>query len=161
MCNNLTFYFRCASFNQVGKKSLFTKRIPVTSEMIRSFQKSSLRQLSILHSLDLPQSFYSTTVLTVGGSTKLAYKETHVEGDLSGILKKHTSFIASPFTKPGARISGVKDWNKKLDLMVEKAPKPGRKSFLCVVCCTCLPNLSSTAGSLSVKRVLQSRRTSP
>ena len=100
-----------------------SKRIPVTSEMIRSFQKSSLRQLSILHSLDLPQSFYSTTVLTVGGSTKLTYKETHVEGDLSGILKKHTSFIASPFTKPGARITGIKDWNKKLDLMVEKAPK--------------------------------------
>ena len=100
-----------------------SKRIPVTSEMIRSFQKSSLRQLSILHNLDLPQSFYSTTVLTVGGSTKLTYKETHVEGDLSGILKKHTSFIATPFTKPGARISGVKDWNKKLDLMVEKAPK--------------------------------------
>ena len=100
-----------------------SKRIPVTSEMIRSFQKSSLRQLSILHNLDLPQSFYSTSVLTVGGSTKLTYKETHVEGDLSGILKKHTSFIATPFTKPGARISGVKDWNKKLDLMVEKAPK--------------------------------------
>ena len=100
-----------------------SKRIPVTSEMIRSFQKSSLRQLSILHNLDLPQSFYSTSVLTVGGSTKLIYKETHVEGDLSGILKKHTSFIATPFTKPGARISGVKDWNKKLDLMVEKAPK--------------------------------------
>ena len=100
-----------------------SKRIPVTSEMIRSFQKSSIRQLSILHNLDLPQSFYSTSVLTVGGSTKLIYKETHVEGDLSGILKKHTSFIATPFTKPGARISGVKDWNKKLDLMVEKAPK--------------------------------------
>ena len=71
-----------------------SKRIPVTSEMIRSFQKSSLRQLSILHGLDLPQSFYSTSILTVGGSTKLSYKETHVEGDLSGILKKHTSFIA-------------------------------------------------------------------
>ena len=100
-----------------------SKRIPVTSEMIRSFQKSSLKQLSILHSLDLPQSFYSTSILTVGGSTKLNYKETHVEGDLSGILKKHTSFIATPFTRPGARISGVKDWSKKLDLIVEKAPK--------------------------------------
>jgi len=100
-----------------------SKRIPVTSEMIRSFQKSSLKQLSILHSLDLPQSFYSTSILTVGGSTKLNYKDTHVEGDLSGILKKHTSFIATPFTKPGARISGVKDWSKKLDLIVEKAPK--------------------------------------
>ena len=100
-----------------------SKRIPVTSEMIRSFQKSSLKQLSILHNLDLPQSFYSTSILTVGGSTKLNYKETHVEGDLSGILKKHTSFIATPFTRPGARISGVKDWSKKLDLIVEKAPK--------------------------------------
>ena len=100
-----------------------SKRIPVTSEMIRSFQKSSLKQLSILHSLDLPQSFYSTSILTVGGSTKLNYKDTHVEGDLSGILKKHTSFIATPFTKPGARISGVKDWSKKLDLIVERAPK--------------------------------------
>ena len=100
-----------------------SKRIPVTSEMIRSFQKSSLKQLSILHSLDLPQSFYSTSILTVGGSTKLNHKETHVEGDLSGILKKHTSFIATPFTRPGARISGVKDWSKKLDLIVEKAPK--------------------------------------
>ena len=100
-----------------------SKRIPVTSEMIRSFQKSSLRQLSILHGLDLPQSFYSTSILTVGGSTKLTYKETHVEGDLSGILKKHTSFIATPFTKPGARISGMKDWSKKLDLMIEKAPR--------------------------------------
>lgn len=100
-----------------------SKRIPVTSDMIRSFQKSSMRQLSILHSLDLPQSFYSTSILAVGGSTKLSYKETHVEGDLSGILKKHTSFIATPFTKPGARISGVKDWSKKIDLMVEKAPK--------------------------------------
>ena len=100
-----------------------SKRIPVTSEMIRSFQKSSLKQLSILHNLDLPQSFYSTSILKVGGSTKLNYKETHVEGDLSGFLKKHTSFIATPFTRPGARISGVKDWSKKLDLIVEKAPK--------------------------------------
>jgi phenylacetate-coenzyme A ligase PaaK-like adenylate-forming protein len=100
-----------------------SKRIPITLEMIRSFQKTSIRQLSILHGLDLPQSFYNTSLLAVGGSTKLNYKETHVEGDLSGILKKHTSFIISPFTKPGLRISSMTDWNKKLDIMVEKAPK--------------------------------------
>ena len=100
-----------------------SKRIPITMEMIRSFQKTSIRQLSILHGLDLPQTFFNTKVLTVGGATKLSYKETHVEGDLSGILKKHTSFLVSPITKPGPRISSISDWNKKLDAMVAKAPR--------------------------------------
>ncbi|TNF48315.1 MAG: GH3 auxin-responsive promoter [Bacteroidetes bacterium] len=99
-----------------------SKRIPVTEEMIRSFQKSSMRQITMLHELDLPDTFFNASVLTVGGSTKLTKKETHIEGDLSGILKKHTSFILSPFAKPGNRISGLKDWNQKLEKMIEKAP---------------------------------------
>ena len=99
-----------------------SKRIPVTEEMIRSFQKTSLRQTSTLHELDLPDSFFAASILVVGGSAKLTKKATHIEGDLSGILKKYTSFIVNPFTKPGNRIAGIKDWNKKLDKMVEKAP---------------------------------------
>jgi phenylacetate-coenzyme A ligase PaaK-like adenylate-forming protein len=100
-----------------------SKRIPVTDDMIRSFQKTTIRQLSTLHELDLSESFYSGSILTVGGSAKLTNKETHTEGDLSGILKKYTSFIVYPFTKPGNRIAGIKDWNKKLEKMVESAPK--------------------------------------
>lgn len=100
-----------------------SKRIPVSIEMIRSFQRTSMRQLSILHELHLSENFYSANILTVGGSTKLVKKEKHVEGDLSGILKKHTSLIVTPFTKPGNRISTVKDWNEKLNLIIEKAPK--------------------------------------
>jgi hypothetical protein len=99
-----------------------SKRIPVTEEMIRSFQKTGLRQTSTLHELDLPESFFAAHILAVGGSAKLTKKRTHIEGDLSGILKKYTSFIVNPFTKPGNRIAGIKDWNKKLDKMVEKAP---------------------------------------
>lgn len=100
-----------------------SKRIPVTDEMIRSFQKTSMRQISTLHELDLPDTFFSASILAVGGSAKLTKKETHIEGDLSGILKKYTSFVVNPFTKPGNRIAKIKDWNKKLDLMVEKAPE--------------------------------------
>jgi len=99
-----------------------SKRIPVTEEMIRSFQKTSLRQISTLHELDLPETFYSSSILAVGGCAKLVKKETHIEGDLSGILKKYTSFVVNPFTKPGNRIAGIRDWNKKLERMVEKAP---------------------------------------
>lgn len=100
-----------------------SKRIPVTDKTIRSFQKSSIRQLSILHELDLPETFYSTQVLTVGGCTKLVKKKTHIEGDLSGILKRNTSIVATPFTRPGNRIAGIKDWNERLKIIVEKAPK--------------------------------------
>jgi hypothetical protein len=100
-----------------------SKRIPVTLEMIRSFQRTSMRQLSILHELHLSENFYSASILTVGGSTKLIKKGRHIEGDLSGILKKHTSLIVTPFTKPGNRITTIKDWNEKLKLIVERAPK--------------------------------------
>ena len=99
-----------------------SKRIPVTEEMIRSFQKTSLRQTSTLHELDLPESFFSASILAVGGSASLVKKDTHIEGDLSGILKKYTSFVVNPFTKPGNKISKIRDWNKKLDKMIEKAP---------------------------------------
>jgi phenylacetate-coenzyme A ligase PaaK-like adenylate-forming protein len=100
-----------------------SKRIPITIEMIRSFQRTSMRQLSILHELNLPEKFYSASILTVGGSTKLTKKGNHIEGDLSGILKKHTSLILTPFAKPGHRITAIKDWNEKLNLIIEKAPK--------------------------------------
>jgi phenylacetate-coenzyme A ligase PaaK-like adenylate-forming protein len=100
-----------------------SKRIPVTLEMIRSFQRTSVRQLSILHELHLSENFYSASFLVVGGSTKLTKKGNHIEGDLSGILKKHTSLILTPFAKPGSRITAIKDWNEKLRLIVEKAPK--------------------------------------
>jgi hypothetical protein len=100
-----------------------SKRIPVTEDMIRSFQKTSVKQLSTLHELELPNTFFTGQILAVGGSTKLIKKKTHIEGDLSGILKKHTSFVVTPFTKPGARITNLKDWNKKLELMIQEAPK--------------------------------------
>jgi hypothetical protein len=100
-----------------------SKRLPVSEKMIRSFQKTSIRQLSTLHDLNLSNDFYSASILTVGGSTKLVKKRKHVEGDLSGILKKHTSLLVSPMTKPGSKISAIKDWNQKLEAMIEKAPK--------------------------------------
>lgn len=99
-----------------------SKRIPVTKEVIKSFQKTSMSQVTTLHDLNLPAEFYQKSFLAVGGSTKLEHVQNHIEGDLSGILKKHTSWIASPFAKPGNKIAEIKDWNRKLDLMVEQAP---------------------------------------
>jgi phenylacetate-coenzyme A ligase PaaK-like adenylate-forming protein len=99
-----------------------SKRVPVTKESIASFQKTSMKQIMTLHQFDLPVEFFQKSILVVGGSTQLVQIENHVEGDLSGILKKHTSWIASPFTQPSNKIADIKDWNVKLDKMVENAP---------------------------------------
>lgn len=100
-----------------------SKRIPVSTQMIRSFQKASISQLSSLHELDLPEDFFQAQFLTVGGSTDLVKCANHVEGDLSGILRKYAPIVASPFTKPNKKISKQKDWNVKLEMMIEKAPE--------------------------------------
>ncbi|MGJ8660722.1 MAG: GH3 family domain-containing protein [Bacteroidota bacterium] len=100
-----------------------SKRIPITIQTIRSFQKTTMKQISTLHELNLPDAFYEASILVVGGSTKLTKTPTHIEGDLSGILKKYTSRVVAPFTKPGERITKLKNWNEKLELMVEKAPE--------------------------------------
>jgi hypothetical protein len=99
-----------------------SKRVPVTKETISSFQKTSMKQIMTLHQFDLPAEFFQKSILVVGGSTQLVQIENHIEGDLSGILKKHTSWIATPFTQPSNKIADIKDWNFKLDKMVEDAP---------------------------------------
>lgn len=100
-----------------------SKRIPVSIQMIRSFQKTTLMQFSVLHELALDDSFFDASMLAFGGTTKLIRTGKHIEGDLSGILKKHASVLIKPFTKPGAKIAAIKDWNEKIDAIVEKAPQ--------------------------------------
>jgi phenylacetate-coenzyme A ligase PaaK-like adenylate-forming protein len=100
-----------------------SKRIPVTKNMIRSFQKNTIMQFTATGNLNLSEGFYQKSFLAVGGSSKPERIGKHYEGDLSGILKKHTSIVLLPFTKPDSETASIKDWNQKLDRMVEKAPE--------------------------------------
>ena len=99
-----------------------SKRIPVTKQMIRSFQRTTIMQFTSISELDLPEVFFQKSFLAVGGSTKLEKVDNHIEGDLSGILKKHTSIVLLPLTKPDSATAEIKDWNTKLEKMVEMAP---------------------------------------
>lgn len=112
-------YFALSS----GTTGAPSKKIPVSKNTIRSFQKTSIKQISVLYQLDLPIEFYQKQVLVVGGSSKLEVVGEYFQGDLSGILKKHTKKIATPFTQPSKKISDIKDWYKKLEKIVEEAPK--------------------------------------
>ncbi len=112
-------YFALSS----GTTGAPSKKIPVSKQMIRSFQKTSIKQITTLCQLDLPTEFFQKQVLVVGGSTKLEDMGEYFQGDLSGILKKNTKKIATPFTKPSNKISDIKDWYKKLENIVQEAPK--------------------------------------
>lgn len=98
-----------------------SKRIPVSDNMLRQFQRVTIQQIVGIHKLDLPSAFFETQVLIIGGSTELEKVGAHYEGDLSGILAKNKSFILSPFSKPGRRISRIRDWKEKMDEIVKKA----------------------------------------
>ncbi len=100
-----------------------SKRIPISKQMIRSFQLASLGQFNVLYKEDFPVSFYKCQVLTVGGSTKLNKIGDYFEGDLSGILRKHTALIARNVALPSPEITKLKDFQVKVAKMVEEAPK--------------------------------------
>jgi len=90
--------------------------------MVKSIQRTSLRHFVSLATYDLHQSFYQKGILALGGSSHLEQHGSYFEGDLSGITVSKLPFWFQHFYKPGRRISKEKDWNAKLEEIVESAP---------------------------------------
>lgn len=111
-------YFALSS----GTSEASSKYIPVTSEMLRSIKRNSIKQLVSTVNFNLPESFYEKGMLMIGGSTHLQYNGTYYEGDLSGITAGNIPFWFQHFYKPGRRISKTADWATKLEEMVKNAP---------------------------------------
>lgn len=105
-----------------GTSEASSKHIPITRDMIKSNQKTSVRQILTLSYLNLPGDFFIKGILMLGGSTNLNFNGISYEGDLSGIQVSQIPFWFQPFYKPGMKIAQEKDWNKKLDEIVLKAP---------------------------------------
>jgi len=111
-------YFALSS----GTSGASSKHIPVSSEMVRAIQKTSVRQiLSLSRYEGLPSSVFEGGTLMVGGSTDLQDNGNYAEGDLSGITTSNLPFWFQRFYKPGKKISKKKDWEEKLDQMTLKA----------------------------------------
>lgn len=106
-----------------GTSSGSSKKVPVTQEMIKQFQRTAVQQIIGLHELQLPAKFYNTSLLSIGGSTALTKQAQYFEGDLSGILQKYRSKVFQPFHKPSPNIAAISSWDDKLQAIVEKAPQ--------------------------------------
>jgi hypothetical protein len=105
-----------------GTSNDSSKRVPLTTDMIRSMRKTGIRQLLALSEYDMPPKFYEKSVLMLGGSTSLNKIQNYFEGDLSGIMAGRLPFWFDRFYKPGKPIAKVKDWTTKINKMVEQAP---------------------------------------
>lgn len=112
-------YFALSS----GTSEASSKYIPVTNDMLKSIQKTSVRQLLSLARYNFPPEFFEIGkgILMLGGSTHLQYNGTYYAGDLSGITTGNIPFWFQFFYKPGKRISKERDWTTKLDEIVKNA----------------------------------------
>ncbi|MBN1187602.1 MAG: GH3 auxin-responsive promoter family protein [Bacteroidales bacterium] len=106
-----------------GTSDSASKRVPVTTEMIKAIRRVAIKQILSLHQYDLPSSFFNKKILMLGGSISLNYSDGHFEGDLSGILAGNFPSWFNSFYKPGAKIAKIKDWEEKLNKIVTLAPK--------------------------------------
>lgn len=107
-----------------GTSESSSKYIPITNDLLRGNRIVMLKQLFTLRNYrDIPVKSIGKGWLTIGGSTDLQKEEGYYAGDLSGIIQKRAPFWFQPFYKPGKRIARQRDWNKKIDEIVEKAPQ--------------------------------------
>lgn len=114
-------YFALSS----GTSDASSKYIPITKELIRSNIITSFKQLLSLTRYDnVPKSAIGKGWLMLGGSTQLQKGPTYYAGDLSGIQQKNVPFWFQGLGlyKPGKKIAREKEWEKKLEEVVENAP---------------------------------------
>jgi len=110
-------YFALSS----GTSEASSKHIPVTKDMTKAIQRTSIRQILTLSKYDLPPDFFTAGILMLGGSTHLNKKGNFFEGDLSGIQAAKLPFWFQHFYKPGKRIAKTTNWDAKLDEITRKA----------------------------------------
>ena len=113
-------YFALSS----GTSEASSKYIPITRGLNNKITRASIRQLVSATRYDFPLSFYNRGVLMIGGSTDLQYNAQYgyYAGDLSGISAGKIPAWFERFYKPGQKISKIKDWAEKMDVMVKEAP---------------------------------------
>jgi len=107
-----------------GTSEASSKYIPITNDLLKGNKVAMIKHLlSLRNYTHIPMKSMGKGWLTLGGSTDLEKGPGYYAGDLSGITAKKSPFWFQPFYKPGRKIAKEKDWNKKLEEIVAKAPE--------------------------------------
>ncbi|HET9056435.1 MAG TPA: GH3 auxin-responsive promoter family protein [Chitinophagaceae bacterium] len=106
-----------------GTSEAASKYIPITNDLLKGNRIVMFKQLLSLRSYEnIPVKAIGKGGLMIGGSTDLQRGPGYFAGDLSGITAKRAPFWFAPFYKPGKKIAKEKNWDKKLEEIVEQAP---------------------------------------
>ena len=106
------------SSGTTGKSS---KKIPVTDDMIAAIKSTGIDQVSALANFDLPAEFFEKGILMLGSSTDLTEKDTHLEGEISGISASNIPFWFRDYYKPGEEIAQIEDWDERVQKISDNA----------------------------------------
>lgn len=110
-------YFALSS-GTTGKES---KRIPVTNDMISAIRQAGLDQVFALSNFDLPADFFEKEIMMLGSSTDLDEKESHQEGEISGISASNIPSWFRSYYKPGEDIAKIDDWDSRVKRIAKNA----------------------------------------
>ncbi len=112
-------YFALSS----GTSGSASKYIPITNDLLRGNRVVMIKQLLSLRSYEnIPVKSIRKGWLMLSGSTELQEGPGYYAGDLSGITAQKVPFWFTPFYKPSKKIARTRDWNEKLDEIVDVAP---------------------------------------
>ena len=112
-------YFALSSGTTEGA----SKYIPVSNNQLKALIRASRRQMLAIALTDIPKDFLAKDYLVLGGSTDLNFNGVSYSGDLSGIATVHIPNWFERFSRPGPEISVIRDWEEKVNRIVEEAPK--------------------------------------
>src|SRR5690606_1788724 len=89
-------------------------------------KKVGFKQFYSMTNFNIPAHVFTKGILMLGGSTSLheSRRGDYYEGDMSGISAKNMPRIISNLLyKPGQKISKSPNWEERIKLIVENAPK--------------------------------------
>ena len=106
-----------------GTTSGATKYLPVSRQLLRSNQRAALTTLALFLAARPGTPLFNGRLFFLGGSTELESPASWYDGpvrvgDLSGIVAREASALLRPFTFPPPDLALLRDWEKKLDLLV-------------------------------------------
>ncbi len=120
---DVTWPGRCTHFAlSSGTTEGASKYIPVTNDQLKAMLRASRRQLLAMALTDVPKDFLMKDYLMLGGCTDLNYNGVSYSGDLSGITTLNIPNWFERFSRPGPEIASIRDWEEKVNRIVEEAP---------------------------------------
>ena len=96
-----------------GTSGAASKYIPVTKDMLKQIRKTGTRHIYTLSKYDLPDVFFQSGMLMLGGSTNLNFSGNYYYGDLSGITTGQLPVYIQGFSRPTSKIKKRKRLGSK------------------------------------------------